>query len=49
VNSLASSEEQDLKQVQENLMSAFQMRGGYEAYEALRKQAQIVDKRYKFY
>ncbi len=49
VNSLASSEGQDLKQVQENLMSAFQMRGGYEAYEALRKQAQIVDKRYKFY
>jgi peptidyl-prolyl cis-trans isomerase D len=49
VNSLTTSEGQDLKQVQDNMMASFQMRGGYEAYEALRKQAQIVDKRYKFY
>ena len=49
VNSLTTSEGQDLKQVQENMMASFQMRGGYEAYEALRKQAKIVDKRYKFY
>ena len=49
VNSLATSEGQDLKQVQENMIASFQMRGGYEAYEALRKQAQIVDNRYKFY
>ena len=49
VNSLTTSEGQDLKQVQKNMMASFQMRGGYEAYEALRKQAKIVDKRYKFY
>jgi len=49
VNSLATSEGQDVKQVQENLTSSFQMRGAYEAYEALRKGANIVDQRYKFY
>ncbi len=49
VNSISTSEGQDLKQVRENLTASFQMRGGYEAYEALRKGAQIVDKRYKFY
>ena len=49
VNSLTTSEGQDLNEVQKNMMASFQMRGGYEAYEALRKQAKIVDKRYKFY
>jgi len=49
VNSVSTSEGQDLKQVQKNLIASFQMRGGYEAYEALRKEAQISDKRYKFY
>jgi len=49
VNSLTTSAGQDVKQVQENLMSSFQMRGAYEAYEALRKGANIVDRRYKFY
>ena len=49
VNSVTTSEGQDLSQIQDNLMASFQMRGGYEAYEALRKGAQIVDKRYRFY
>lgn len=49
VNSITISPEQDLKQIQKNLMASLQMRGGYEAYEALRREAQIVDKRYKFY
>jgi len=49
VNSLTTSEAQDLAQLQEQLSSSFRMRGNYEAYEALRKGAKIVDKRYKFY
>jgi peptidyl-prolyl cis-trans isomerase D len=47
-NSVASSDE-DLKLLRDRLTSTFQMRGSYEAYEALRKDANIVDKRYKFY
>jgi hypothetical protein len=35
--------------LQERLKMNFQMRGNYEAYEALRKNAEIIDKRYKFY
>jgi len=49
VNSLTTSEAQDLTQLQKQLTSSFRMRGNYEAYEALRKGANIVDKRYKFY
>jgi len=49
VNSLATSDSQDMKLLQERLMTTLQMRGNYEAYEALRKAANIVDKRYKFY
>ena len=49
VNSVTKDENQDLKLVRDRLMATFQMRGGYEAYEALRKGANIVDKRYKFY
>jgi peptidyl-prolyl cis-trans isomerase D len=49
VNSVTSSAAQDLKLLQQRLSETFQMRGGYEAYEALRKGANIVDKRYKFY
>ena len=49
VNSLATTSAQDKKLLQDRLMSTFQMRGSYEAYEALRKGAKIVDKRYKFY
>jgi hypothetical protein len=35
--------------LRDRLMTTFQMRGSYEAYESLRKEANIVDKRYKFY
>lgn len=49
VNNAAPSSEEDLSLLKERLMSTYQMRGSYEAYEALRKAANIVDKRYKFY
>ncbi len=49
VNSLTTRESTDLKLLREQLEATFQMRGNYEAYEALRKSAEIVDKRYKFY
>ncbi|NLN29679.1 MAG: hypothetical protein GX158_00330 [Bacteroidales bacterium] len=49
INGVTTSEGQDLKQLQENMLFSYQMRGGYEAYEALRRSASIIDKRYKFY
>ncbi|HUX97282.1 MAG TPA: peptidylprolyl isomerase [Bacteroidales bacterium] len=49
VNSLTESQSEDIKALQDRLASSFQLRGSYEAYEALRKGANIVDKRYKFY
>jgi peptidyl-prolyl cis-trans isomerase D len=49
VNNSTSSGEEDLKMLQERLMTTYQMRGSYEAYEAVRKEADVVDKRYKFY
>jgi peptidyl-prolyl cis-trans isomerase D len=49
VNTVTTSANEDLKLLQERLSSTFQMRGNYEAYEALRKDANIIDKRYKFY
>ena len=49
VNSVTISSEEDLKLLQDRLSATFRMRGSYEAYEALRKEAEIVDKRYKFY
>jgi len=49
VNNATTSGDEDLKLLQDRLTSTFQMRGSYEAYEALRKEADIVDKRYKFY
>jgi peptidyl-prolyl cis-trans isomerase D len=49
VNSVTASSDEDLKMLKERLTSTFQMRGSYEAYEALRKEANIEDKRYKFY
>ena len=48
-NNITTAKGEDLKLVQNRLQSAFQVRGSYEAYEALRKSANIVDKRYKFY
>jgi peptidyl-prolyl cis-trans isomerase D len=49
VNNISSTDKQDLKLLQNRLVATFQMRGNYEAYEALRKGANIIDKRYKFY
>ena len=49
VNNISIAPEEDIKLLQKNLMATFQMRGNYEAYEALRKGANIIDKRYKFY
>jgi peptidyl-prolyl cis-trans isomerase D len=49
VNSLTTKEKGDLKLLRDRLEATYQMRGNYEAYEALRKGADIVDKRYKFY
>jgi hypothetical protein len=49
VNNVATSQGETVKSIQDKLKSTFQMRGTYEAYEALRKSANIQDKRYKFY
>ncbi len=49
VNSVTISSEEDLKLLQDRLSATYRMRGTYEAYEALRKDAEVVDKRYKFY
>jgi peptidyl-prolyl cis-trans isomerase D len=48
-NNVTATQEGDLKLMQSRLKSTFQMRGTYEAYDALRKSANIIDKRYKFY
>jgi peptidyl-prolyl cis-trans isomerase D len=48
-NNVAATVGEDLKLIQDRLKSTFQMRGTYEAYDALRKHANIIDKRYKFY
>jgi len=49
VNTETPAQNEDVKAIQQRLASTFQLRGSYEAYEALRKGAEIVDKRYKFY
>lgn len=49
VNSSTPANNEDLKQIRDRLAATYQMRGSYEAYEALRKAANVVDKRYKFY
>ena len=48
-NNVTAAQGEDLKLIQDRLKATFQMRGTYEAYEALRKGANIIDKRYKFY
>jgi peptidyl-prolyl cis-trans isomerase D len=48
-NNVSGAKDEDLKALQTRLSATYQMRGNYEAYEALRKAANIVDKRYKFY
>jgi peptidyl-prolyl cis-trans isomerase D len=49
VNNITTPANDDLKLVQERLASTFEMRGAYEAYDALVKSAKVIDKRYKFY
>jgi peptidyl-prolyl cis-trans isomerase D len=49
VNNASAASSEDLKLLRERLTSTYQMRGSYEAYEALRKAANIEDRRYKFY
>jgi len=49
VNNITTSAGEDLKALKARLTTTYEMRGGYEAYEALKKAANIVDKRYKFY
>jgi peptidyl-prolyl cis-trans isomerase D len=48
-NNVVPAQGNDLKTSKDRLESTFRMRGTYEAYDALRKDAHIVDKRYKFY
>ncbi len=48
-NNITMAPGEDLKAMQTRLTSTIEMRGSYEAYEALRKAANIKDKRYKFY
>lgn len=49
VNSITKTDNQDLKLLRDRLMATFEMRGSFEAYDALRKGANIIDNRYKFY
>jgi peptidyl-prolyl cis-trans isomerase D len=49
VNNIIPAQEEESTMVKERLSSTFQVRGTYEAFEALRKKAEIVDQRYKFY
>jgi peptidyl-prolyl cis-trans isomerase D len=49
VNNIKPSQGDDAIALRNRLKTTFQMRGTYEAYEALRKSANILDKRYKFY
>ena len=48
-NNIATTPGEDLKLLRDRLITTFRMRGTYEAYDALRKGANILDKRYKFY
>jgi peptidyl-prolyl cis-trans isomerase D len=48
-NNVTSTQGEDVKLLQDRLASTYQVRGTYEAYEALRKGANIIDRRYKFY
>ncbi len=48
-NNVTATGDEDIKSIQKRLQSTFEMRGTYEAYDALRKSANIIDMRYKFY
>ncbi|MBP8960430.1 MAG: peptidylprolyl isomerase [Bacteroidales bacterium] len=49
VSNVTITPETDMKLLKERLLLTYSMRGMYEAYEALKKDANIIDKRYKFY
>jgi hypothetical protein len=49
VNNVTTAAGEDIKLLKDRLIATFQMRGTYEAYEALKKGANVIDKRYKFY
>ncbi len=49
VNNVTTNKSEETKLVKDRLLATFQMRGTYEAYEALKKKANVIDKRYKFY
>jgi hypothetical protein len=49
INNVTTAVGDDLKLLKDRLIATFQMRGTYEAYEALKKGANVIDKRYKFY
>lgn len=49
VNNTTASANDEIKSVKDRLSATMQMRGSYEAFDALRKSANVVDKRYKFY
>jgi peptidyl-prolyl cis-trans isomerase D len=49
VNNTTTANSEDLKLLKQRLITTYEMRGNYEAYEALRKNANIIDKRYKFF
>jgi len=48
-NNISPVQGEDTKLLRDRLKTTYQMRGTYEAYDALRKSANIIDKRYKFY
>lgn len=48
-NNVTTTPGGDIKLLRDKMKTTFQMRGSYEAYDALRRDANIVDKRYKFY
>jgi peptidyl-prolyl cis-trans isomerase D len=48
-NNVTPSQGEEIKRVKDRMKATLQVRGNYEAYEALRKAANIQDKRYKFY
>ena len=49
VNNVVTANAEDAKLLKDRLRTTYQMRGTYEAYEALKKNANVIDKRYKFY
>jgi len=49
VNNVTESSSEDLKLLKDRLAATYSLRGSYEAFDALRKSANIIDKRYKFY